>query len=254
MGSWPSDPTLALKGTCPVLLLSLPNPLETFPRCTYGITVPALKRKQLKPCYNSLMLTSEWRDYPPLQKATCLFNADFTCLKVNLRVCFPPYVSSWLQPFRFPPRTGQAPVTCSFSSWKCCSQNHTRMVNLSRVCARLPVLLHAPSPWLGALEGPGVSVAQRGLPLPLVLSVMLIQPRNPASTGREFVWSLGWGCRTESRCLCYLLCPAVCPSQRCCWSWQERDGSRGRRAIPTVRSSRSSFPHSAPGNRETGEK
>lgn len=30
------------------------------------------------------MLTSEWRDYPPLQKATCLFNAVFTCLKVNV--------------------------------------------------------------------------------------------------------------------------------------------------------------------------
>lgn len=73
----------SLKGTCPVLLLSLPSPLETFPRCTYGITVLTLQRKQLKPCYNSLMLTSEWGDYPPLQKATCLFNAVFTCLKVN---------------------------------------------------------------------------------------------------------------------------------------------------------------------------
>lgn len=82
-GSWPLHSVLPLKGTCPALLLSLPNPLEAFPRCTYGITVPTLQRKQLKPCYNSLMLTSEWRDYPPLQKATCLFNAVFTCLKVN---------------------------------------------------------------------------------------------------------------------------------------------------------------------------
>lgn len=53
MGLWSSSPMLTLRGTCLLLLLSLPNPLEAFPRCTYGITVAALKRKQPKPCYNS---------------------------------------------------------------------------------------------------------------------------------------------------------------------------------------------------------
>jgi len=117
-GPWPLCSMPPLKGTCPVLLLSLPSPLETFPRCTYGITVPTLQRKQLKPCYNSLMLTSEWRDYPPLQKATCLFNAVFTCLKVNFIKSFPPHVSSWLQPFGCLLRPGHDAVTCSFSCWK----------------------------------------------------------------------------------------------------------------------------------------
>lgn len=92
-GPWPLPPIPALQGTCPVLLLSLPNALETFPRCTYGITVPALKREQPNLRFNSFPLTSERGIILPT-KGQGLGNVVFTDLKVNFVKSFPPCVPS----------------------------------------------------------------------------------------------------------------------------------------------------------------
>lgn len=66
-----------------------PNPWNSSQDLLMELLFLPWKRKQLKPCYNFLMLTSEWRDYRLLQKAACLFNVVFTCLKVNCKKSLP---------------------------------------------------------------------------------------------------------------------------------------------------------------------